>query len=118
MAEQGKDTTEIEGLIEQFNLKLEDAKQTYEKAQEQFHNSRRVRTEDQEQAKTYFEQGNKFMEQAKNSLNEAQKEMAKEAPILKEKPRINYQVLDKGGKPLEIKNSFWEKFLRFFAFHW
>ncbi|KHO55430.1 MAG: hypothetical protein QT10_C0001G0034 [archaeon GW2011_AR19] len=36
------------------------------------------------------------------SLNEAQKEMAKEAPILKEKPRINYQVLDKGGKPLEI----------------
>jgi len=48
------------------------------------------------------------------SLNEAQKEMAKEAPILKEKPRINYQVLDKGGKPLEIKNSFWEKFLRFF----
>ena len=44
----------------------------------------------------------------------AQKEMAKEAPIFKEKPRINYQVLDKGGKPLEIKNSFWEKFLRFF----
>ena len=49
------------------------------------------------------------------ALNEAQKEMAKEAPIFKEKPRINYQVLDKDGKPVEVKNSFWEKVLRFFS---
>ena len=48
------------------------------------------------------------------ALEIAQKEMAKEAPILKEKPRINYQVLDKDGKPVEFKNSFWKKIVRFF----
>ncbi|MEK6817240.1 MAG: hypothetical protein AABX80_00405 [Nanoarchaeota archaeon] len=48
------------------------------------------------------------------ALEMAQKEMSKEAPILKEKPRINYQVLDKDGKPVDFKNSFWERVLRFF----
>jgi len=48
------------------------------------------------------------------ALELAQKEMAREAPIFKEKPRINYQVLDKDGKPVEFKNSFWKKFLGFF----
>lgn len=43
------------------------------------------------------------------ALVEAQKEMAKEAPIFKEKPRINYQMFDKDGKPFEVKKSWWKK---------
>ncbi len=44
------------------------------------------------------------------ALVEAQKEMAKEAPIFKEKPKINYQVLDKEGKLVEIKKPWWKRF--------
>lgn len=43
------------------------------------------------------------------ALVEAQKEMAKEAPIFKEKPKINYQVLDKEGKLVEIKKPWWKR---------
>ncbi len=43
------------------------------------------------------------------AIVEAQKEMAKEAPIFKEKPRINYQVLDKEGKQVEVKKPWWKR---------
>ncbi|MEK6823550.1 MAG: hypothetical protein AABY06_00805 [Nanoarchaeota archaeon] len=43
------------------------------------------------------------------TLNEAQKEMAKEAPLFKEKPRIDYQILDKDGKLVDVKKSWWKK---------
>lgn len=43
------------------------------------------------------------------ALVEAQKEMAKEAPIFKEKPKINYQVLDKDGKSVEFKKPWWKR---------
>ena len=45
------------------------------------------------------------------TLNEAQKEMAKEAPLFKEKPRIDYQILDKDGKLVDVKKSWWKKIL-------
>ncbi len=47
------------------------------------------------------------------AIVEAQKEMAKEAPIFKEKPRINYQVLDKEGKQVEVKKPWWKKLFGF-----
>lgn len=43
------------------------------------------------------------------ALIEAQKQMAKEAPIFKEKPKINYQVLDKDGKLVEAKKPWWKR---------
>ena len=43
------------------------------------------------------------------ALNEAQKEMAKDVPPFKEKPTIDYQVLDKGGKQVEVKRSWWKR---------
>lgn len=50
-----------------------------------------------------------------NALEIAQKEIAKEAPPFKEKPVIDYQILDKEDNPVEIKESFWRRFCRFFS---
>lgn len=49
------------------------------------------------------------------ALVEAQKEMAKEAPIFKEKPVINYQAYDKEGKLVESGESLWRKVSKFFG---
>ena len=43
------------------------------------------------------------------ALDLAQKEMANEAPIFKEKPRINYQMFDKEGKPVDVKRPWWKR---------
>jgi len=43
------------------------------------------------------------------ALNDAQKEMAKEAPIFKEKPLINYHAYDKEGKLVETKKPWWKR---------
>ena len=42
-------------------------------------------------------------------LEEAQKEMAETAPVLKEKPKIVYEVLDHEDNPIYLKKSWWEK---------
>lgn len=44
-----------------------------------------------------------------NALDQAQKELAEKAPILKDKPVIKYEVLDEHDNPVIIKKSFWKK---------
>ncbi|MEK6833020.1 MAG: hypothetical protein AABY32_03145 [Nanoarchaeota archaeon] len=43
-----------------------------------------------------------------SALERTHKEFAEEAPILKEKPIINYEVLDENDKPVEVKKSWWK----------
>ena len=43
------------------------------------------------------------------AIEMAHKELADEAPILKEKPVIKYEVLDEENKPVEVKQSFWKR---------
>lgn len=48
------------------------------------------------------------------AIEQANKELAEKAPILKEKPVIKYQVVDEHDKPIIIKTPFWRKFLGIF----
>ena len=43
------------------------------------------------------------------ALEKAQKEMAQKAPILKEKPKIKYEILDANNNPITIKKPFWRR---------
>lgn len=43
-----------------------------------------------------------------NALEMAHKELADEAPVLKEKPTISYEVLDENNKPVEVKKPWWK----------
>jgi len=43
------------------------------------------------------------------ALEKAQKEMAQKAPILKEKPKIKYEILDENNNPITIKKPFWKR---------
>ena len=43
------------------------------------------------------------------AIVQANKELAADAPILKEKPVIKYEVLDEHGKPIEIKKPWWKR---------
>jgi hypothetical protein len=47
------------------------------------------------------------------ALERTHKELAEEAPILKEKPVINYEVLDENDKPVEIKRPWWKRLFGF-----
>jgi hypothetical protein len=38
------------------------------------------------------------------------KELAEKAPVLKEKPKINYQIIDEYDQPVSIKKSWWNFF--------
>jgi hypothetical protein len=44
-----------------------------------------------------------------SALERTHKELAEEAPILKEKPVINYEVLDENDKPVEVKRPWWKR---------
>ena len=48
------------------------------------------------------------------ALEEANKEMSEEAPVIKEKPRIRYQLYDQDNNPVEVKKlkrkPAWKKF--------
>lgn len=46
-----------------------------------------------------------------SALEQAHKEMAEKAPVLKEKPKINYQILDEYDRPITIKKPFWKRLL-------
>ncbi len=48
------------------------------------------------------------------SLEEAQKEIAKQAPVFKEKPLIKYQLFDQNNNPIKFKKHWWKEFLNFF----
>ncbi|MEX0921011.1 MAG: hypothetical protein WDZ62_01990 [Candidatus Pacearchaeota archaeon] len=44
------------------------------------------------------------------AIRELNKDLAKKAPVLKEKPVIKYEVLDENNQPVKIKKSWWKKF--------
>ncbi len=44
------------------------------------------------------------------ALEQANKELAEKAPILKEKPVIKYEIIDEYDKPITIKKSWWRRF--------
>ena len=44
------------------------------------------------------------------AINQANKELAQSAPVLKEKPKITHHVIDEHDQPVVIeKKSWWEK---------
>jgi hypothetical protein len=45
------------------------------------------------------------------ALKQAHKEIADKAPILREKPKITYTIIDENNKPVIIKKPWWKKFL-------
>jgi len=45
------------------------------------------------------------------AIEQVHKELAEKAPILKEKPIINYEIIDENNKPITIKKSFWKRWL-------
>lgn len=44
-----------------------------------------------------------------NAITEANKELAKEVPIFKEKPQIKYEIVDEYNRPVKIKKPFFKK---------
>ena len=44
------------------------------------------------------------------ALEQANKELAEKAPILKEKPIIKYEIIDEYDQPITIKKSWWKRF--------
>ena len=45
------------------------------------------------------------------ALEQANKELAEKAPVLKEKPKIKYEIIDEYDKPITIKKSFFKRIL-------
>ncbi|MFH1503047.1 MAG: hypothetical protein ABIE36_00115 [Candidatus Diapherotrites archaeon] len=44
-----------------------------------------------------------------SALERTQKELAEEAPILREKPTIKYEILDENDRPIPIKKPWWRR---------
>jgi len=44
-----------------------------------------------------------------NAMEEASKQLAKKAPILKEKPVIKHEIIDEYDNPITIKKSWWRR---------
>lgn len=44
-----------------------------------------------------------------HALEDAHKEIAKKAPILREKPEIKHEILDEQNNPIVIKKSWWKR---------
>ena len=47
-------------------------------------------------------------------IKKANEELSKKAPVIKEKPKIRYQIYDEENNPIEIKKSFFQKLKDFF----
>lgn len=43
------------------------------------------------------------------SLERAHKELAEEAPVIKERPTIKHEIFDENDKPIEIKKPWWKR---------
>lgn len=43
------------------------------------------------------------------ALEQANKEIAAKAPVIKEKPQIRYEIIDEYDRPIKIKKSFWKR---------
>jgi len=48
-----------------------------------------------------------------DAIKQTNKELAQQAPVLKEKPKITYEIIDENNNPIEIKKSFWKRFFGF-----
>jgi len=46
-----------------------------------------------------------------SAIEQANKELAEKAPILKDKPKITYQIIDEFNQPIIIKKSWWKRLL-------
>ena len=44
-----------------------------------------------------------------SAIEQANKELAEKAPVLKEKPQIKYEIVDEYDKPIIIKKSWWKR---------
>ncbi len=44
-----------------------------------------------------------------DAIEQANKELAEKAPVLKEKPQIKYEIVDEYDKPITIKKSWWKR---------
>jgi hypothetical protein len=44
-----------------------------------------------------------------SALERTHKELAEEAPIIKEKPEIKYEVLDENNEPVKVRKKSWWK---------
>ncbi len=43
------------------------------------------------------------------AIEELNKDLAKKAPVLKEKPVIKYEIVDENDNPIIIKKSWWKR---------
>lgn len=43
------------------------------------------------------------------AIEELNKDLAKKAPVLKEKPVIKYEIIDENDNPVKIKKSWWKR---------
>lgn len=44
------------------------------------------------------------------AIKDLNKELSKQAPVLKEKPKITYEIIDEFDKPIKIKKPWWKFF--------
>jgi len=44
-----------------------------------------------------------------DAIQKAHQELAAKAPILKEKPKIKYEIVDEYNKPIVLKKSWWKR---------
>lgn len=86
MEEQGKNTTQIQPIIDNFDAKIQEAKASYESALKKFNEA--LLTHDSQKAHQIALEGHKLMKDASKSLQEAQK-------LLKD---VIQMINDKGGE--------------------
>lgn len=46
-----------------------------------------------------------------NAIEKAHKDLAEKAPVLKEKPKITYELYDIDNKPILLKKPLWKRIL-------
>ena len=46
-----------------------------------------------------------------NAFDIANKELSQEAPIVREKPKISYTLIDENNRPVNIKRPWWKRIL-------
>jgi len=46
------------------------------------------------------------------ALKEINEELAKKAPVFKEKPKIKYEIIDENDNPIEMKKSIFKRIFR------
>lgn len=48
--------------------------------------------------------------EVQKAFEEATKELSKTAPVIKEKPKIKYEIIDENDNPITIKRPWWKFF--------